>query len=120
MSCSGFVDLAKKERHYIESIGCVNKMIPGRKIQEWSKQYYEINKETHNAYSKQYYKINKEIHTAYSKQYAQDNKVEIKARKSVKVKCQHCGCEVQKGSLPRHQRTMKCQSTTNLLLETNN
>ena len=44
-SCSSFDELAKKERYYIESIDCVNKVIPARDQQERNKQYYEFNKE---------------------------------------------------------------------------
>ena len=104
VSCSSFDELAKKERYYVESIDCVNKMIPGRTLKEWGRQYYEINKETHNA---------------YSKQYAQDNEEKLKAKRSVKVKCPNCGCEVRKDGISKHKRTIKCQNTADTLLEIN-
>ena len=96
--CSSFDELAKKERHYIESIDCVNKFIPGRTNKESCKQYYADNK------------VNK-------KQYYEDNKEKIKTRESVKVKCTNCGSVVMKKTLLRHQRTLKCQNTTDILLE---
>ena len=85
--CSSFDELAKKERYYIESIDCVNKQIPGRTNKEFCKHYYENNTD------------------------------KIKTRVSAKVKCSKCGCEVRKDSLLRHQRTLKCQNTTDILLE---
>ena len=81
--CSGFDELAKKERHYIDSIDCVNKCIAGRTI----KQYYEDNKEV------------------------------IEIKRSVKIKCNKCSCEVRKDGLPKHQRSLKCQNTADILLE---
>ena len=98
VSCSSFDELAKKERYYIESIDCINKQIPGRKIQEWRQDNEE--------------KINQK-----QKQYDQDNKVKIKARKSVKVKCSKCGSVVTKDGLSRHQRTIKCQNAADILQE---
>ena len=67
VSCSSFDELAKKERHYIESIDCINKLIPGRNHKESCKQYYDNNKEK-------------------MKQYYSDNKEKIKARLLGKVK----------------------------------
>ena len=94
VTCSSFDELAKKERHYIESIDCVNKFIPARKSQE----YREVNKEKIKVNKKQYY-------------------MDIKEKLSAKVKCSKCSCEVRKDSLLRHQRTLKCQNTADILLE---
>ena len=62
-------------------------MIPGRKKQERDKQYYS------------------------------DNKEEIKDRESLQIKCTKCRAVVRKKTLLRHQRTIKCQSTADILLE---
>ena len=85
--CSGFDELSKKERHYIESVKCVNKVMPGRTVQECKKHHYEVNKQV------------------------------IAAKLSVKIKCPKCDCEVRKDYLPRHQLTLKCQNTTDTLQE---
>ena len=103
--CSSFDELAKKERHYIESIDCVNNFIPGRKQQEWIQE------------CKQYNENNKERKNVYMKQYRVNNKETIKADKSVKVKCSKCGREVMKVGLSKHRRTIKCQSTADILQE---
>lgn len=70
VSCSSFDELAKKERHYIESIDCVNKIIPGRT----HKQYREDNKEK----NKQYRDDNKEKIKVNNKQYREENKEKSK------------------------------------------
>ena len=84
VSCSGFDDLIKKERHYIESIDCVNKYIPGRTPEEYYsdnkeviKQYREDNKEIMKDYHKQYREDNKEVITQYAKQHYKNNKEKI-------------------------------------------
>ena len=84
----------KKERYYIESIDCVNKIIPGKKLKEWHKQNYENNKEVLLTGMKEYYENNKE-----------------------KIQCSKCGSGVVKKGLLKHQRTIKCQNTADILLE---
>ena len=83
VSCSSFDELAKKERHYIESVNCVNKTIPGRKKQE----------------------------------YEQYNKEVIKEKQSVTTKCSKCSSVVVKRGLLRHQRSLKCKNTADILQE---
>ena len=50
------------------------------------------------------------------KQYEQDNK-EKTAKRSVKVKCSNCGCDVKIYSLSKHQRSFKCQNAADILQE---
>ena len=131
--CSSFDELAKKERHYVESIDCVNKSIPGRTNKEYQqdnkennkekrKQYYENNKEK----IKQYYENNKENNKENTKekrkQYYENNKEKIKQyyeNNKENIKCSRCGCEVMKKTLSIHQRTLKCQNIADILLEIN-
>tara|TARA_R110000765_G_scaffold257224_1_gene357514 strand:- start:10 stop:492 length:483 start_codon:yes stop_codon:yes gene_type:complete len=54
--CNSVDELNQRERHYIETLDCVNKCIPGRTKQE----YTEDNKEKIIASKRQYYKDNKE------------------------------------------------------------
>ena len=126
--CSSFDELAKKERHFIESIDCVNKQIPGRTKLEYDKHYKEVNIEMIRTKSREYqqnnkenikvYKQNnKEKIKAYMKQYDNDNKGKRRERVSVKVKCSKCGCEVRKDSFLRHLRSLKCQNATDILQE---
>ena len=58
--CNSFDELAKKETYYIESIDCVNKIIPGRTNKEYDKQYYSDNKEKIKEQCKQYKQDDKE------------------------------------------------------------
>ena len=46
VSCSSFDELAKKERHCIESIDCGNKLNPGRTNKEWDQDNKEKCKNT--------------------------------------------------------------------------
>ena len=113
VSCNSFDELAKKERYYIESIDCINKCIPGRTIQEWRQDNKEIIKD----YKKQYHQDNKKVIKEYKKQYREENKEVIKIKQSVKIKCSKCGSVVVKRGLLRHQRSLKCQNTSDILLE---
>ena len=85
VSCSSFDELVKHERHYIESIDCINKYIPGRT----GKEYKIDNKEKIKEQKKQYH--------------------------SIKIKCPNCRREVIKYRLKRHQLSLKCQSATDIL-----
>jgi len=82
---------------------------------EHSKKYYENNKEIINQKHKEYYENNKE----YFKERYEKNKEIInqkhkeynKANKEIinqKVICDHCGCEITKKYLNKHQKTKKC------------
>lgn len=44
--CEDKEQLLKRERHYIESLICVNKRIPSRPQKEYKKLYREKNKES--------------------------------------------------------------------------
>ena len=90
--CNSKDELHKRERHFIETLECVNQCIPGRTkkeyrednkeiYKEWreankevlkekKKEYYEHNKEK----IKEYYKANKEKIDEYKKEYRELNK----------------------------------------------
>ena len=87
------------------------------------KEYYENNKEVILEKTKEYSKANKEKIKEQKKQYRENNKEKLKeyyennkekikekARETRKQKviCDHCGCEIRKDCLLRHQRTKKC------------
>ena len=107
--CSSFDELAKKERHYVESVNCVNKYIPGRTKQEWSKQYREDNREVISIKSKEYRENNKDVIAARRTEHYRHNKENIKVQESVKVKCSKCESVVIKRCLKKHQQTIKCK-----------
>jgi hypothetical protein len=68
--CESKEELHRRERHFIESLVCVNKNIPTRTLKE----YYEANKDVFLEKSKDYYKDNKDVLLEYSKAYREDNK----------------------------------------------
>ena len=111
VSCNGFDDLAKKERHYVESIDCVNKYIPGRTPKEYKQEWGQNNKEKIKEQRQEWMQDNKD----YMKEYYKNNKEKL----LVKVKCHKCGSVVTKNSLSRHQRSLKCQNKVDVLLEIN-
>ena len=78
-SCNNKDELKIKERHHIDLLKpTLNKNIPGRTAKEYYKNYYEANRE----------QINEKV--------------------KEKVICDHCGCELRRDTLKRHQKTKKC------------
>ena len=73
-SCKNKYELQARERHYIETIECVNKVIPNRT----PKEHYEVNKEKIKEQTKQYYELNKDKRKEQIKQYKSSNKEKIK------------------------------------------
>ena len=83
----------KREGEIIREIGSLNRIIPGSREdnenKEYSKHYYEKNKEKiqeyNKEYSKQYYEKNKEkiqeYYKEYSKQYHEKNKEKLQEHK---------------------------------------
>ena len=65
--CNSKMELEKRERYYIETMNCVNKLIPGRTKKEYDtvnkdkiKKYCEENKDHRNEYARNYRKNNKQ------------------------------------------------------------
>ncbi len=94
-------ELLAREKHYIKSLNCVNKYIPGRNATE----YYQDNREKVAVYKKNYYEDNIEILTAYKKKYRQDNKEKIHQHQSTVCVCDICKCNYTKANKARHQKT---------------
>jgi hypothetical protein len=108
--CERKEQLHARERHWIDNTECVNKQKPGgRTLKEYRegkeeeiKEYYQKNKGRILSHQKNYYHNNKHIKAEYH----QKNKDKIKEYKSQPIAC-GCGFSVQKGSYPRHLRTIK-------------
>ena len=66
-------ELHARERHYIESMACVNKFIPLRTKRE----YYEDNKDRLVQKNKEWYENNKESVAQYKKEWAEENRIEL-------------------------------------------
>jgi adenylate kinase family enzyme len=106
-------ELYTRERYYIKSLKCVNKVIPMRtnkeyyndnkiKIVEKHNQYYEDNKikivERHNQYNEE----NKDKLIEYNKQYYKINK----EKREIKFTCD-CGSVCRISDKQRHSRSSK-------------
>ncbi len=106
--CESKIELHRRERHFIETLQCVNKYIPTRTNKEW----YADNKERITVRKKAYNEKNQAHNAAYNKTYKEVNRERIAEREKEKVKCE-CGCEVTKGKLTKHKRTKKhlCRMT---------
>ncbi len=86
--CENKEQLLRRERHYIETIQCINKMIPIRSNEEKkqytkskNKEYYDINKEQIHDRQKEYRNNNKEYFNEYNKEYYDTNKEQIHEQK---------------------------------------
>ena len=108
-------ELLQKERHYIQSMKCINKFVPLRTQKEYyidniehaktvRKLYYENHKEETAEYHKKWREENKELKQDMDKQYRENNKEKIKARKSEKITCE-CGLVVCRDGLSRHKKS---------------
>lgn len=75
--CQSRDELTARERHWVETLQCVNRCLPGRT----RKEYNETHKEQINEYQKKYQKIYNEDHIEYHKEqcraYYQANKEKI-------------------------------------------
>jgi len=118
--CNGKEELEIRERYHIELLKSkLNKTIPTRskkeyenynkeKIQDYYKKYRESHKKKMKEYLKQYYIDNKKKLAEQNKENYEANKEIINEKKKEKVICDHCGCEITKTHLKRHQKSNKC------------
>ena len=89
-------DLLSREKYFIQSIGCLNKYIPGRTLEEYKAENKDALNEKERqrnetaervAYQKERYDKNKEIKLEQSRKRYQENKENIKARQGEKSIC---------------------------------
>jgi hypothetical protein len=76
-ACDDKMELLKRERYYIENNECINKTIPLRTKKEYSKQYYENNKDILQSNHKIYRENNKDDINLKKKEYYEKNKIQI-------------------------------------------
>jgi hypothetical protein len=114
--CDTKDELFKRERHYIETLDCVNKNIPGRTKKEWynenkdvkldrAKKYYTENKEKVLEYQNKFRLENKESIAKYKKDYFGKNKAHL----CQKLLCE-CGKNYTIGHKKRHEKTNRHQN----------
>jgi hypothetical protein len=101
-------ELVAREKFYIKSYKCINKMVPGRSRKEYKidTNYYEVNKDRILNVCKEYREKNKEEIKIKKKEYRKNNKEAIAERKSKRILCE-CGMESTSSHMQRHKRTDK-------------
>lgn len=139
VNCDTKEELHKRERFYIDSIECVNKVIPTRTLSEYCKEYQKIHKETlsekkkiyiqkniekikisHKVYRKnnidkitkyqnEYRKTHKKEKQQTDKAYYEANKNKIFERIGTKYTC-ICGSTLTHGHKAEHNKTKKHQN----------
>jgi hypothetical protein len=81
--CSSLDELLARERHWIESMHCINKCRPVREEQErieYHREYYKTNRETQSDQSKERYARNQEQILAKNKEWREANKEKLKEK----------------------------------------
>ena len=104
--CENKEQLKARERFYIESLECVNKVIVGRT----SKEYYEENKVVFAAKNKEHYEANKDTIKAKHREYYIDNNEQIKEHRAKICICNICDCQYTLVNKARHERSIKHQN----------
>jgi hypothetical protein len=123
-------ELHARERHWIQSTDCVNRIIPGRtkaeyrtdhsehisqyqtqyradnreRLSEYTGQYHIKHREQISQYQTQYRSDNRERLSQYIAEYYAGNRGRILAQQSEKVQCE-CGCSVGRNYLSKHKKT---------------
>ena len=96
-------ELHARERHYIQSLECVNKIVPLRTKAE----YYVDNTDYINERQKRYKLEHVDELATKNRQYRVDNAETIKAKKSQPHLCETCDCSVRHCEIARHTKTKK-------------
>ncbi len=116
--CENKEQLHARERHYIDTLQCVNKVKPTRTKKEYyeehkehlnikQKEYYELNKEHLYMKKKEYIKANKDKFIEYHKDYYNNNKEVLSEKRKTKYICPHCNMEIRLDSKIRHEKSIK-------------
>jgi hypothetical protein len=101
-SCKTKEELYARERFHIESLDCVNKVIPLRTMKEYLKDKKEVIKKQR----KEYYEINKEKINLLAKEYRFNNKEKINEQRYKILKCE-CGQSYAMYNISRHLKSKK-------------
>jgi len=101
VNCDTKNELLARERHHIETIECINKIIPGRT----QKEHYNINREVKLEKQKEYYNDNKDAIIEYQKAYKDANRDIIREKAKTKCVCNICGGKYTNASKAKHFKT---------------
>ena len=104
--CNSKQELEIREAHYIKNIPCINMKIPQGIVfesrQDYTKQYYQANRDKILEQDKQYRQANRDKILEQKKQYYQSNRDKLLEP----IVCE-CGATVSRNNLARHRRTIK-------------
>ena len=111
--------LHSRERHWIEQLNCVNRIIPTRtqaeyhqlnrvKINNQHKEYYNDNKEDFLKKCKVYRENNRDKKNNQDKKYRLENKAILSVKQNEKFKC---GCT---GTYTRTNKAIHCKSVRHI------
>jgi hypothetical protein len=89
VNCNCKDELKAREAHYIKTLQCVNKNLPGGTKADWNKTYYDKNKETING---------------YKKKWRSENIDKIHKKLAERTNCT-CGKSYRHGDKWQHERT---------------
>ena len=113
--CNSKEELCKKEQQIIQQYDNLINMRKAYSSQEEKKKYYENNKTEISEYKKKWYEENKteinEKHKKYrekNKEYKKKYLKKYREENKEKINCEFCNCELNKSSLKKHQKTLKC------------
>ena len=96
VNCESKAELLQRERHYIKTLQCVNKVIPLRTDRE-----YRVDNKVKILNRQNQYNFD---HKEARKEYYDDNKIKIQERSNVKFICE-CGGKYTYSSTTRHLKT---------------
>ena len=99
-------ELQAREKHFIQSLKCVNKYIPLRS----NKEYYLENKIYLDEYYKKFREDNKLNKREYDKKYREKNSEKLRNLRRLKLENKHtceCGSIINNSKLSRHIKTNK-------------
>ena len=105
ISCNSRDELHARERYYIDSMKCINKMIPLRTSQEWR----DENKQNKKEYDKEYREIIINKIKKNRIEYMKLNKEDLYERRANPYECD-CGSVCRVNDKARHSNTQKHQN----------
>lgn len=104
-------EMENREGEYVKENKCVNIYIPGRTHKEWyednpnwSKEYYQKNRDKIIENCKKYYQKNKEEILEKKRENYKQNREDIRQKQSEKIMCS-CGKIIGKQHRRRHEKT---------------
>jgi hypothetical protein len=106
INCENKQQLLRRERHFIETMDCINKVIPIREPGETNTLYYYANIEVCKAKNMERHYNNMATNPEYVNKRHEQAKAYREKTKDVKITCE-CGTITTPKHLARHKKTQK-------------